>query len=102
MIKKKKLYKDYQEFLLEKLQDPKLAIAYLNEALKDPDRSVFLIALKDVLEAQGEDMTELAKETQITRQTLYRMLSPKGNPQLNNFRALCDTLGYDVQLSPKK
>lgn len=42
----------YKEFLNNELKDPKLALNYLNEALKDKDVDVFLIALKDVLVAQ--------------------------------------------------
>jgi len=45
-------YRDFQEILIEKLQEPKLALAYLNEALMDEDQRVFLLALKDVLLAQ--------------------------------------------------
>lgn len=52
---KKKIYKDYNELLHERLQDPRLAKAYLKEALKDEDENVFLIAIGDVLEAQGLD-----------------------------------------------
>jgi len=48
----KKKYIDYQEWLLEELKDPKLALAYLNEAFMDSDQRVFEVALKDVLEAQ--------------------------------------------------
>lgn len=107
MIKKKttqkrKNYIDYREWLLEKLKDQELAIEYLNEALKDPDQRMWMVALRNVLEAQGGDMAEVAKRAHITRQSLYRMLSAKGNPQLKNFAAVCNTLGYDVQLSPKK
>jgi DNA-binding phage protein len=44
--------KNYQEWLLEKLKDRKEAVAYLNAALEDEDSRVFLVALKDVAEAQ--------------------------------------------------
>ena len=74
---KKKLYKNYDELLHEELQNPKFAVAYLNEALQDEDQNVFLIALKDVLEAQGEDVSALAKKAHVSRQSLYRMLSKK-------------------------
>jgi DNA-binding phage protein len=47
----KKRFVDYHENLLERLQDPKFAAAYLNEAVLDEDQRVFLLALKDVIEA---------------------------------------------------
>ena len=51
----KREFRDYQEKLLQDLQDPELASAYLNEALKDEDPRIFLLALKNVCEAQGEE-----------------------------------------------
>lgn len=98
---KKKLYKNYNELLQERLKDPKLARAYLNEALQDEDQNVFLIALKDVLDAQDRDISTLAKKAHITRQNLYRMLSKKGNPRWNNITAVIDAMGLQVQLTYK-
>ncbi|MFA6527046.1 MAG: hypothetical protein WCT20_01340 [Candidatus Babeliales bacterium] len=98
---KKKTYATYDEFLHERLKNQKLAIAYLNEALQDDDRNVFLIALKDVLDAQGNDISTLAKKAHITRQNLYRMLSQKGNPRWNSITSLIDVMGFHVQLSSK-
>lgn len=95
---KKKIYKNYNELLHERLQDPKLAKAYLNEALQDDDEKVFLIALGDVLEAQGIDITALAKKANISRQNIYRMLSHKGNPRWGNIKSLIGAMGLQVQL----
>ncbi len=53
-----KQHRDFQEYLHEKLQDPKEALAYLNAALQDEDDRVFLLALKDVLEARGGDISD--------------------------------------------
>ncbi len=100
-VTKEKVYTDYTEFLQERLKNKKLAIAYLNEALKDDDQNVFLIALKDVIDAQGEDITALAKKAHISRQNLYRMLSQKGNPRWENITSLIDVMGYQVNLTPK-
>jgi DNA-binding phage protein len=48
----KRKFRDYQEKLIQDLQDPELATAYLNVALTDEDPPVFLLALKNVCEAQ--------------------------------------------------
>lgn len=101
MIKKKK-YTNYSELLKDRLNDPMLAIAYLNEALHDEDQNVFLMALKDVLDAQSKDISALAKKACITRQNLYRMLSKKGNPRWDNITSLIDVMGFNVQLTCKK
>lgn len=93
---------DYQEWLEQELQDPKFALAYLNEALVDEDQRVFLLALKDVIKAQGSDMSAIAQEANLNRQNLYRMLSKKGNPRWDSLSSLFDTLGFQIQLSLKK
>jgi len=58
----KKKFRSYQEKLLEDLRDPELAHLYLNEALTDEDPRMFLLALKDVHEAQGGQMTDLTEK----------------------------------------
>ena len=45
--------KAYQEYLIESLRDPREAEAYLNAALEEEDQELFLLALKNVSEAQG-------------------------------------------------
>lgn len=45
-------FRNYQDKLMQDLQDNELAIAYLNESLMDEDPRIFLLALKNVLEAQ--------------------------------------------------
>ena len=53
----KRKFRDYQEKLLHDLQDSQLANAYLNEALLDEDPRIFLLALKNVCQAQDIEMT---------------------------------------------
>jgi len=45
---------DYKEALIERLKEPEEAIAYLNAALKDEDRRVFLLALKDINQEENK------------------------------------------------
>ncbi len=94
----KKTYKDYQELLYEDLKDPTIAKTYLNEALQDDDERVILLALKDVIEAQGKDISALARKSNIERQSIYRILSKKGNPRWTNINALLKTLGYHLRI----
>lgn len=98
----KRQFRDYQEKLIQDLQDPKLASAYLNEALKDEDPRIFLLALKNVCEAQGEEMTDLARRTKLSRENLYRILSKKGNPKLNNIISLLNAVGFQLSVFPHK
>jgi probable addiction module antidote protein len=97
----KRIYKNLEELLHERLKDQELAIAYLNEALRDEDHQVFLVALKDVLDAQGQDISALAKKAHVSRQNVYRMLSKKGNPRWESIASLVGTMGFQVQLTAK-
>lgn len=67
-MKKSKPYKD---FLLERLKDPKEAAAYLNASLEDNVPGVFLIALRDIAQA-NRGMAQVAEEAKLNRETLYR------------------------------
>lgn len=96
-----KKYRKYEESLLESLKDPQEALAYLNAALMDEDQRVFLIALKDVLKAQGIEITAFAEESDLNRQNIYRMLSSTGNPRWNSLKALINTMGLEVKLAPR-
>ena len=102
MIKKQPEYREFKEYLLEKLKDPERALAYLNAAFDDEDERVFLLALKNVLQAQGEDMTAVAQEAQLTRQSLYKILSKSGNPKLTSLRSILHVLEYDLAIQPFK
>ena len=55
--------------------------AYINAALEDGDTSVIATALGDIARTKG--MTQLAKETGITRDGLYGMLSSTGTPSFD-------------------
>lgn len=99
---KKRKFRTHQEKLIKDLQDPKLAIAYLNVALMDEDPRIFLLALKNVCEAQDIDMTELAKKTDLSRENLYRILSPKGNPKLTSIISLLNAVGFSLAVQPSK
>ncbi len=98
----KRKFRDYQEKLLEDLQDPELATHYLNEALTDEDPRAFLLALKNVNAAQGVKMTDLAKKTQLSRENLYRILSKNGNPKLTNIISVLNAVGFSLSVHPHK
>src|SRR5277367_561316 len=95
-------YPDYHDELIEDLKDHDEATAYLNaaweESLKGDDESqkLFLVALRNVAEAQG-GLGKLARKVHIRREQLYRVLSPKGNPGLKIIRALLIALGISLR-----
>ena len=88
--------KNYQDSLLESLADANEAAAYLNAALEDGDNEVFLLALRNVADARVGGMSRLAEATGLNRESLYRMLSENGNPELNSLSRLLQALGLKL------
>ena len=86
----------YQEYLIEALADPVEAAGYLNAAIEDGDKALFLLALSNVAEARLGGMSKLAEATGLNRESLYRMLSGKGNPQLKSLDRLLHALGSEA------
>lgn len=97
---KKRPTTSYQKDLIKELQDPTEAMAYLNAALMDEDSRIFLIALKNVLEAQGISVSNVAKEAKLNRENLYRMLSKKGNPKLTSIIPVLHSIGFNLAIQP--
>ena len=91
--------RNYKAHLLEQLQDSEEAAAYLNAALQDEDPHVFLLALRDIAEAQG-GMGWLAKQADLNRESLYRTLSLRGNPRFFNLLAVLDAVGLELTIHP--
>jgi len=101
MMSKLKATVSHRERLVEELRaDPKLARAYLAEAVKDDDPRVLLSTLRTVAEAQGA--ARLAAVAGIPRESLYRALSPKGNPRLSTLFAVLKAAGFRFSLEERK
>ncbi len=90
---------DWQPELLKILKDPEDAIAYLNVAMADEDPTIFLIALKNVIEAQDLQIQEVAERSHLSRQNIYRILSEKGNPRLKSIKSLLNSVGFNLCIS---
>ncbi len=91
----------YQAWLLEHLKDPDEARAYLEVALEeyeeDGDKEAFLMALRNVADAQG-GISTLARRTRLNREHLYRALSAKGNPRLDTIGTILHALGFRLSV----
>lgn len=70
--------------------------AYLNAALEDGDTAVIVAALGDIARAKG--MTQLSKETGITRDGLYKALSPTGNPSFDMVQKVIRAFGLKLDV----
>ncbi len=91
--------KPYKKMLLKRLTDPDYAVDYLTEVLQEESQNAFMIALKNVIEAREENVSELAKQMGVSRQGLYKMLSEEGNPRLATLNQLLKSLGMKISIS---
>ena len=80
----------------EYLDTPKAVAAYLEAAFEDGDPTIIAAALGDIARAKG--MTQLAAEAGVTREALYKALSPEGDPRLSTFLGVIKALG--IKLKP--
>lgn len=85
----------YQDYLIDSLKDPEEAAGYLNAALEGGDIQIFLIALHNVVQAQGGVKT-IAQKTQKSRTSLYKALSDKGNPYLKSTNEILSAMGMHL------
>jgi len=81
----------------EYLDSPEAIAAYLSEAFETGDDALIAQALGAVARVKG--MKNIAKETGLNRENLYRALSEGGNPGLGTVMKVLDAL--DVQLVAK-
>lgn len=85
----------FKDLLLERLGDPEVAKHYVREALDESQES-FLKALRVV--AQAKQMTKVAKEANMQRESLYRALSEQGNPNLDNLIGVLAAVGMKLSI----
>ena len=89
----------YKKNLLKRLENLDYAAGYLTECLEQGEAE-FLLGLRDVVEAHG-GVGQLAKVAKLNRESLYRLLSKKGNPRLSSLASVLGGLGIELQFVPK-
>jgi probable addiction module antidote protein len=72
--------------------------AYLEAALEDGDPTVVTAALGDIARAKG--MTRVARKAGLGRESLYKALSPNGNPELATVLRVVEALGLKLRAVP--
>lgn len=74
--------------------------AYIEAMLEDGDARAVPIALRTVAEAVG-GMAALARKTGLSRETLYRTLSTRGNPRLDTLATILAAFGLRLTVQVK-
>lgn len=92
----------YQEYLIESLQEPEEAAAYIEAILEaeNPERELLSSALKDVIDARLM-MNNLSEQAQIKLEQLNKILLESGGAEIYTMLALLDILGFKVSVNIK-
>ena len=91
----------FDSLFQEDLRDPDFIPGYLQEMYLQGGVALFLEGLRKVV-AANKGFTATARETEVTREALYRSLSAKGKPSITTVDKLLGTLGIKFSFIPGK
>lgn len=94
-----KPYISHEEATIESFKkNPDYAAEYLNAVIENGEQEELMLALRRVASAFG--MRDVAETAQLNPKTLYRTLSPTGNPELRSFQAILGAMGMRLAVTP--
>jgi probable addiction module antidote protein len=70
----------------------------LSVALADPDPDMFFLAVRNIARARG--MSQLARDSGLGRESLYKALAPGSKPRYETVIKLVAALGVKLQAVP--
>ena len=82
----------------EHLETQEDVLAYLEAALENGDPVLIAAVLGDIARAKG--MSQIARETGLGRESLYKALSPDGNPEFATIIKVIHALGLRLHAAP--
>jgi probable addiction module antidote protein len=91
-----------KDYLKEQFKDDDYVKEYINAALElyfeDHNKELFLASLKGIIQAKG-GIAEFSKHAHINRQYIYKILSNKENPTIDNISLILSALGLKLQVN---
>jgi probable addiction module antidote protein len=84
--------------LTDLLDSDKAIAAYLTQVLADGDMDELLRAIGYVAKAKG--MGQIAEETGLGRESLYKALRPGANPRFDTIIKVCHAVGVQFTAQP--
>ena len=84
----------------EFLDSDEAVAAYLNAAFEEGDPTLIAASIGHVAKAKG--MSQIARETGLSRESLYRALGDGGNPELATMTKVMRALGMRIQVTPAR
>ena len=98
-MSKKLKVSELQEFdAAEYLSTEEDVAAYLTTALEENDPALLAAAIGDIARARG--MTQVAKDSGIAREALYKALRPGSEPRFETISRVCAALGVRLVAQP--
>ncbi|MCL2704613.1 MAG: putative addiction module antidote protein [Spirochaetaceae bacterium] len=85
--------------MAEHIETKEDIIAYLEDAFEENNTELLLSVISDIARSKG--MTQIARDLGITREGLYKSLSPAGNPSFETIMKLLNILGFRLKLEQK-
>jgi probable addiction module antidote protein len=82
----------------EHLETEQDIAAYLEAAFEEGDSSLIAAALGDIARAKG--MAQVAHDAGLGRESLYKALSPEGNPEFATIMKVVNALGLKLHATP--
>lgn len=90
---------DLPDFDAAEYLDSEQAIAeYLTTILEENDPALLAAALGDIARARG--MTDIARDSGLTREALYKALRPDAQPRFDTINRVCAALGVRLVAQP--
>lgn len=83
----------------EILTDEETIAAYLDEVFAEGDPAMIAKAIGTV--ARARNVAAIARETNLSRDTIYAAFGPGGNPTLSTLLAVTKAIGFELALKPR-
>lgn len=96
----KKTSISHDKAVVQSLRDnPDLAVEYIRAAIEEnsDEPAALMVAMRHVAQAYG--MRQVAESAGLSRESLYRALSAKGNPTVKTIAAVLKTLGLRLSVT---
>ena len=84
--------------MAEQLRSEEDIAAYLTLVIEDGDAALLAAALGDVARARG--MAQVAKDSGVTREALYKALRPGAQPRFDTIMKVVHALGLQISVQP--
>lgn len=98
MVKKVKISELTEFDAAEHLRTEEDVAAYLTAVIEEDDPALLAAAIGDIARARG--MTQVAKDSGIAREALYKALRPGSEPRFETISRVCAALGVRLVAQP--